>query len=187
MKKTLILIVIILTSNLVDAQFIKEKAINAQIGFALSTPKNSLGYVVNSGFFAQAEFVLKIASWLEMRPYAGFISIKSNGKDLRNINTSEKAESNAFLLGGKVRVRAPLPWVAPYLEIGIGGSIGEFETIATPYKIDKNGIIYQIPISIGLELGRNNNFALGFTYFLQSFVEQHAAAFAIGITFPLNK
>lgn len=70
MKKTLILLIIILTSNLAEAQFIKEKSINAQIGYGLSAPNNSVDGTVNSGFFAQGELVLKVASWIEIRPYA---------------------------------------------------------------------------------------------------------------------
>lgn len=186
MKKTLILLIMILTSNLVDAQFVKEKSINVQIGYGLSAPNNSVGEIVDDGFFAQGELVLKVTSWFELRPYAGLILTNSNGKDLNDNPTDEKAESKAFLLGGKARVRAPIPWVAPYIEIGIGTSIGKFETFTTFNNIDKSGIIYHIPFSLGLELGRNNNVDLGFTYYFQPSVEQYVGAFAVGITFPLN-
>ena len=186
MKKTLILIIIILTSNLVDAQFVKEKSINVQIGYGLSAPNNSATEIVDDGFLAQGELVLKVTSWFELRPYAGLILTNSNGKDLNDNPTDEKAESKAFLLGGKARVRAPIPWVAPYVEIGIGTSIGKFETFTAFNNIDKSGIIYHIPFSLGLELGRNNNVDLGFTYYFQPSVEQYVGAFAVGITFPLK-
>ena len=186
MKKTLILIIIVLTSNLAVAQFIKEKSINAQIGYGISVPYNSIDEVADNGFFAQGEIVLKVASWIELRPYAGFILTNSNGKDLNDNPTNEKAESKAFLLGGKARVRAPIPWVAPYVEIGIGTSIGKFETLTAFDNIEKSGIIYHIPFSIGLELGKNNNVDLGFSYYFQPSVQQFAGAFAVGLTFPLK-
>lgn len=186
MKKTLILILFLLTSTLMDAQFIKEKSINAQIGLGISAPNNSVGKIADLGFFAQGELVLKITSWFELRPYTGIILTNSNGKDLDDNPTNEKAESKAFLLGGKARVRAPIPWVAPYFEIGIGSSIGKFETLTSFDNIDKSGIIYHIPFSFGLELGRNNNVDLGFTYYIQPSVEQYAGAFAVGLTFPLK-
>ena len=66
MKKTLILLIIILTSNLTEAQFIKEKSINAQIGYGISVPYNSIDEVADGGFFAQGELVLKVASWIEL-------------------------------------------------------------------------------------------------------------------------
>jgi len=186
MKKTLILLLIILSSTLAEAQFIKEKSINAQIGYGLSAPNNSVAEVVDTGFFVQGELVLKVASWVEIRPYAGFILTNSNGKDLNDNPTDEKAESKAVLLGGKVRVRAPIPWVAPYIELGIGTSIGKFRTFTAFDDIDKSGIIYHIPFSLGLELGRNNSVDLGLTYYFQPSVEQFAGAFAVGITFPLR-
>ncbi len=185
MRITLLFILIALTSNIVEAQFIKEKSIHAQIGYGLSTPNNSVDEVVDDGFFAQGELVLKAASWIEFRPYAGFILTSSNGKDLDDNPTNEKAESKALLLGGKARVRAPIPWVAPYVEIGIGTSIGKFETLTAFDNIDKSGIVYHIPLSLGLELGKNNTIDLGFSYYFQPAVEQYAGAFALGITFPL--
>lgn len=186
MRKTLILLLIAFVSISAKAQFIQEKSINAQIGYGLSVPYESVDEVADGGFFAQGELVLKATSWFEIRPYAGFILTNSNGKDLNNNPTSEKAESKAFLLGGKARVRAPIPWVAPYLEIGIGTSIGKFETLTAFDNIDKSGIIYHIPFSLGLELGKNNNIDLGFTYFFQPSVEQFVGAFAVGITLPLK-
>ncbi|WP_339729693.1 hypothetical protein [Maribacter stanieri] len=130
--------------------------------------------------------MLKVASWFELRPYAGFILTNSNGKDLYNNPTNEKAKSKGLLLGGKARVCAPIPWVAPYVEIGLGTTIGKFETLTAFDTIDKDGIIYHIPFSIGLELGKNNNVALGLAYYFQPSVEQFVGAFAVEVTFPLN-
>ena len=186
MKKILILLLIVLTSNLAEAQFIKEKSINAQIGYGVSVPFNSADAIADNGLFAQGELVLKVASWFELRPYAGFISTSSNGKDINDMPTNERAESKAILLGGKARVRAPIPWIAPYFEIGIGTSIGKFETFTVIDNIDKGGIIYHIPLSLGLELGKNNNVDLAFSYYFQPSVKQFVGAFAVGITFPLN-
>ncbi|WP_405207487.1 hypothetical protein [Aquimarina sp. LLG6339-5] len=53
MKNTIILLIIVLTSNLAQAQFIKQKSINAQIGYGLSAPYNSVDQVINNGFFIQ--------------------------------------------------------------------------------------------------------------------------------------
>ncbi|SRX76196.1 hypothetical protein [Aequorivita antarctica] len=186
MRKALILLTIILTSSLVQAQFIKEKAINAQIGYGLSAPNNSVDEVVDSGYFAQGELVLKVASWIQIRPYLGFILTNSGGEDLDGNPTDEKAVVKAALLGGKLRLRAPIPYVAPYIEVGIGASIGKFETFTYYDDINKGGIIYHIPFSLGLELGRDNNVDLGLSYYFQPSVEQFAGAFAVGITFPLK-
>tara|TARA_R110000868_G_scaffold144982_3_gene364819 strand:+ start:350 stop:643 length:294 start_codon:yes stop_codon:yes gene_type:complete len=83
-KKTLLLLIIILTSNLAEAQFIKEKSINAQIGYGFSVPLNNIDEIAEKGIFVQGEPVLKITSWFELKPYADIILTNSNGKDLYN-------------------------------------------------------------------------------------------------------
>jgi len=185
MKKILIALVVLI-SNVVEAQFIKEKSINLLVGYGLSVPYYSTDDIINTGFFAQGELVMKVTSWIEFRPYAGFIFTNSNGETFQDGPTNEKAETKAALLGGKARLRAPIPWVAPYAEIGIGASIGKFETFTSFSNFDKSGIIYHIPFSFGLELGRNNNVDLGFVYYFQPSVEQYVGAFAVGVTFPLE-
>ena len=187
MKKALTILIILLVSNIASAQFVKEKSINAIIGYGISVPYNSIDDVADRGLLLQGELVLKVRSWFELRPYAGLILTSSNGKDLNNNPTNEIAESKAFLLGGKARLRAPIPWVAPYLELGIGTSIGKFETFTYYDNIDKGGIIYHIPFAFGLELGKNNNVDVGFTYYFQPSVKQFVGAMAVGITFPLKK
>lgn len=186
MIRSLIILIIFFASNIAEAQFVKEKSINAQIGYGISVPYTSFDEIADDGLFAQGELVLKVTSWFELRPYAGLILTNSNGKDVNDNPTDERAETKAFLLGGKARLRAPIPYVAPYVEIGIGTSIGKFETFAGFDNIDKSGIIYHIPFSIGLELGKNNNVDLGLVYYFQPTVEQFVGAFALGITFPLN-
>ena len=186
MKKVFFLIAFVLTANLTQAQFIQEKSINAQIGIGLSLPVNSTTDVVDDGFFAQGEFVMKVASWAELRPYAGLIITNPKGEDLDGNPTNEFATSKAFMLGGKARLRAPIPWVAPFVEVGIGTSIGSFETFTTFDNINKSGIIYHIPLSFGLEIGRKHNFEIGFSYYVQPSVEQVSGAFAIGFGFPIN-
>jgi len=186
MRKMLPLLLLILTSNVTEAQFIKEKSINVQLGYGLSVPYYSIDEIADDGLFLQGELILKVTSWLEFRPYTGLIFTGSNGKDINDNPTDEKAETKAFLMGGKARVRAPIPWVAPYVEIGLGTSIGKFETFTAFIAIDKGGVIYHIPFAFGLELGRNHNVDLGVTYYFQPTVEQFTGALAFGLTFPLK-
>lgn len=185
MKEVLTLVIIFFNLNAANSQFIIEKSINAQIGYAVSSPYYSADNIVNSGLFLQAELVLKATSWFELRPYAGLIITNSNGKDLDDNPTLEISETKAFIIGGKARLRAPIPYIAPYLELGLGASIGEFITLTTFTNIEKSGFIYHIPISFGLELGKYHNVELGFSYYAQPTVEQSAGAFALGIKIPL--
>lgn len=186
MKNSIIVTILFLLSHLVQAQFIKEKSINAQMGFGSTVPYYSNDEIADNGFFAQGEFVLTAASWIDFRPYAGLIITNSNGKDLHDNPTEELAESKALLLGGKVRIKAPIPYVAPYLELGIGTSVGRFETQTAYSSFDETGIVYHIPLSFGLELGKRKMVDLGLVYFYQPSVEQFAGAVAAGFSIPIN-
>ena len=43
-----------------------------------------------------------------------------------------------------------------------------------------------VPFSIGLALGRNHNFDVGFTYYIHDAAKQFNGAFAVGYSFPLE-
>ena len=79
-------------------------------------------------------------------------------------STDEKAKTNAFLLGGKTKISAPIKWVVIYAKIEIVASVLKFKTRTAFHIVDKSGIIYLILFSIGLGLGKNNNVNIGFTY-----------------------
>ena len=174
---------IILASTQVKAQLIKEKSIDALMGYGLSAPYDDVD-ITSSGFYVQGEYVLTLAKWIDIRPYAGLILTKTD--DNKQNAPEYKSTANAFLIGGITRIKAPIPWVAPYIEFGIGASIGSFETV-TPFRnIDESGLFMHIPFSIGLELGPKHNFDIAFTDYFHNSVEQFAGAAAFGISFPLD-
>lgn len=183
MKKTYILILAILACTQVKAQLIKEKSIDLSIGRGISTPYDDIE-IYGYGFYLQGEYVLTIASWIDIRPYAGLILTKST--ENKRDPSEYKSNANAFLIGGKTRIKAPIPWVAPYFEIGIGASIGKFETITPWTHIEESGVLMHMPISIGLEIGPKHNFDVAFTYYFHESAQQFAGALAVGFSIPLN-
>ena len=171
------------------AQEKTNKAIKASIGYGISAPydnTNNAQNITGTGFYAQAEYVINIKKWFALKPYAGLI-LTSEDKNNKSNPLGYKVTSNAFLLGGKARVMAPIPYVAPYFEVGIGLSAGSFETYTPNVAIKKDGVVTHIPFSIGLALGKKHNVDVEFTYYYQSPVQQFTGAMAIGLTFPLNK
>lgn len=185
MKRILLILVTLLASTQVQAQFIKEKAIDVSIGLGLSSPTHEVDFY-GTGFYAQGEFVLSPATWIDFRPYAGFILTRMNEEYTGPVEAGYKSTANAVLIGGKTRITAPIPWVAPYVEIGVGTSIGSFETF-TPYtSIAESGMFLHIPFSLGLELGPKHNVNVEFTYYFHNSLEQFAGAAALGLSFPLN-
>lgn len=185
MKKIITLIFIVLVSYQVKAQEIIEKSIDLSIGYGLSAPYDDVD-VLGSGFYLQGEYVLTLAKWIDLRPYAGLILAKTKSDDNGQNEPDYKSNTSAFLIGGKARITAPIPWVAPYLEAGIGASIGTFETLTPFTDLSTSGLIFHIPVSLGLELGPKQNVGIAFTYYFHPSMKQFAGAAAFGITIPLN-
>ncbi|WP_248574807.1 hypothetical protein [Flavobacterium sp. H122] len=178
-----VLILSFLFYNTAPAQEKKSEFINTSLGIGMCAPYDETD-LTGTGFYAQGEYVYNLKSWFAFRPYAGII-IASGESDEPGME-EYKIKSNAFLLGTKVRISAPIPYVAPFLESGIGLSVGSFQTY-TPYtNLKKNGVLPHIPFSVGLALGRKHNVEIKFTYYYHSTAEQFSGAMAAGLSFPLN-
>jgi len=173
-------------ADFAEAQPNKGEYIDASIGLGISVPYDNID-LEGTGFYAQGEYALALTSWFGLRPYAGVIFTSPDKSTSIENRADYKVTSKAFLMGAKARIAAPIPWVAPYVEGGIGASIGKFETY-TPYtKSEKSGLLVHIPFTLGLALGPKNNVDVAFTYYFHPAVEQISGAAAIGLSFPINK
>lgn len=166
-----------------NAQIHEGTFIGVSAGIGLVAPTDETD-ISGDGFYAQGEYVLNLNNWFGVRPYAGIIIASG---------TSDKAEmkeynmkSNAFMLGTKVRVAAPIPYVAPFIELGLGLSAGSFETHTPLTHIKKSGVLMHVPFAVGLAVGRKHNVDIKFTYYFHSSAEQFSGAFAGGIYFPID-
>jgi hypothetical protein len=186
-KIFIIIIFTIFSSNLAKAQT-EGNFIKASIGFGSSTSnyeEENPEIIDGTGFFAQGEYIIGVTKWFSVRPYAGVI-FTSTSKDAVKNPQGYKVETNAFFLGTKVRLCAPIPWIAPFIETGIGASIGSFETYTNQVNKKKSGVVAHIPISLGLSLGPKNNIEIGATFYGNLSGEQAFGAFTAGYTFPVN-
>lgn len=178
------LFVTIIFSTAIYAQPRKGEFINASIGLGISTTDEETEYKA-TGYYFQGEYVFCSSRWLAFRPYLGVLST-SNTVDGKNLPTSYVVTTQALLLGGKARFCAPIPYVAPYIDLGLGASIGTFRTFTPLINEKKSGIIPHFPFSIGLLLGKKHNFDVAFTYYYQSAVSQTVGAAAFGVSFPVD-
>lgn len=183
--KHILFLCVLAATQLTTAQFVKERSLDIAIGYGLSAPYDDVD-VVGTGFYLQGEYVIGLASWLQLRPYAGLIFASTNNRDNAPNEPDYRSDSNGVLLGGKARITAPIPWVAPYVEGGIGASIGSFETVTPGTNLEAGGLIYHIPFTLGLALGPKNNIDVAFTYYFHPTVRQYAGAAALGISIPLK-
>lgn len=176
-----------LFSSLIQGQT-EGKFIKASIGFGSSTShyeEENPEIIDGFGFYTQGEYIIGIKKWFSVRPYAGLIITSTDEDKIRNPQ-NYKVETKAFFLGGKVRFCAPIPWVAPFVETGIGASIGSFETYTEYVNEKKSGVVAHIPISFGLAVGRKNNIELGVSFYSNLSTEQSFGGFTAGYTFPLD-
>ncbi|MBB4800116.1 hypothetical protein HNP37_000155 [Flavobacterium nitrogenifigens] len=167
--------------------------IKASIGYGSSSSYYIEDYgsqdevdVMGGGLYLQGEYIIGLKSWFSIRPYAGaiFESVDKN-QNVQN-QPQYKVTTNAFLMGGKVRICAPIPWVAPFIEGGIGTSIGKFETFTPNMNFNKSDVLLHIPFSIGLAIGRHNNFEIGISGYFHPAAKQSTGVFALGYNFPLD-
>ncbi|RYJ39797.1 hypothetical protein NU08_1466 [Flavobacterium anhuiense] len=188
----IILLFAILLSSITQAQT-TGNFIKASIGYGSSSSYYIEDYgsqdevdVMGGGLYLQGEYIIGLKSWFSIRPYAGAI-FESVDKDQNVQNQPQyKVTTNAFLMGGKVRICAPIPWVAPFIEGGIGTSIGKFETFTPNVNFNKSTILMHIPFSVGLAVGRHNSFEIGISGYFHPAAKQSTGVFAIGYNFPLD-
>jgi hypothetical protein len=179
-----ILLAVVLTNSL-KAQPNKGKFIKAAIGIGYSATDDRTDFM-GDGFYAQGEYVMGLSKWFGVRPYAGVVFTKAGEIDRKIYQEDYKVTSRAFLFGGKVRVLGPTPYVAPYFEIGLGASVGGFQTFTTETNINKSGLFVHVPFAAGLAVGREHNYEIEFTYYIHPELKQTSGAAAFGITFPIE-
>lgn len=171
-------------STTIYAQPQKGEFIKASVGLGVTLPNDQSKFRA-SGLYFQGEYVFCNSSWIAFRPYLGVIST-SNTVNEFDLPTNYVVTSQAVLLGGKARFCAPIPYIAPYIDLGLGASIGTFRTFTPQINEKKSGVIPHIPFSIGLLLGRKHNFDVAFTYYIQNSISQIAGAAAFGVSFPVD-
>ena len=184
---SLILIFTLFFSNQADAQT-EGRFIKASIGFGSSTSdyeEENPEVIDGFGFYTQGEYIIGLTRWFSVRPYAGAIFTSTDDDKIKNPQ-GYKVETNAFLLGTKVRLCAPIPWVAPFIETGIGASIGSFKTYTNYVNEKKSGVFAHIPIGLGLALGRKNNIEIGVSFYSNLSTKQSFGGFAAGYSIPLD-
>jgi hypothetical protein len=79
----------------------------------------------------------------------------------------------------------PIPYIAPFIEVGIGASFGAMRT-RTPTTDEKlAGVTYHIPVGIGLSLGEDHNWDVGFSYLVHPTEKRFDGAIALGFSFQV--
>jgi hypothetical protein len=159
--------------------------VSAGLGFAFPTDEDLADAdAEGTGGFGEVEYVYAPVEWATPRAYAGLLLTGANGDcQLTPCDVSAKIG----FLGVKGRLLAPIPYVAPFFELGFGASIGAMSTRAGGIvDIEQSGIMYHVPFALGLALGEHHEFELSLQYLFHPEQRQFGGALAIGFGFPLG-
>jgi hypothetical protein len=159
--------------------------VSAGLGFAFPTDDDLADTdAEGTGGFGEVEYVYAPVEWATPRAYAGLLLTGANGDcPLTPCDVSAKIG----FLGVKGRLLAPIPYVAPFFELGFGASVGSMSTRAGGIvDIERSGVMYHVPFALGLALGEHHEFELSLQYLLHPEQRQFGGALAIGFGFPLD-
>jgi hypothetical protein len=138
-----------------------------------------------TGLYAAAEYSVIVSDWVSPRAYAGALLTRSDQTGCGAVGGCDVSEQIAFA-GGKVRFSAPIPYVAPFVELGLGLSTGTLSTRALGIDEHLSGATYHIPVGLGLSLGDRHQVDVGFFYLFHPAVHAFGGAAAVGLTIPMR-
>jgi hypothetical protein len=142
------------------------------------------GYGHGSGFYAAGDYVMPAESWLSLRAYAGLILTSPDTTSCNGVSPCDTSAKIVF--GGvKARVMAPIPYVAPFLELGLGLAGGAINRQDSTGDSGTVNFTFQLPLGGGLALGKNNDVDLMLLYLLEPLIGHLDGAFAIGVAITL--
>jgi hypothetical protein len=150
------------------------------IGLGLS----SAGDGTASGFYGAGEYVIPVASWASLRGY-GALLLTFPGTCLDGGSPCD-VSSKVAIAGAKLRLLAPIPYVAPFLDLGGGLMVGEIKhQNSSGDGGTANLTIHLVPFGLGLALGKLHDVELGFIYMWEPIIGHFDGALTLGLSFRL--
>lgn len=142
--------------------------------------------VIGSGFIAGAEYGLPYSAWFGLRPYAELLLTWPDERDETCDKSTSPCEvtAKAGALGTKARLAIPIPYVAPFTELGLGVSVGEFRTLTPLHQRIRDGVLASIPWGLGLSLGPAGELEFKLAALYHPAARQFSASFVFGVTLP---
>lgn len=149
--------------------------------FTLVDDANGTG----SGGYVAVEVLSPTYEWVTGSLYGGLFLTWPEGDCGPGVVPCDLSAS-IFFLGVKGRVVAPISWVAPFLELGVGISIGRTTTRnGAVVEAEAKGFIPHWLWGLGLAIGPNNEFSLSLQFLEHTRGQQSCALLGAGFAFPL--
>jgi hypothetical protein len=152
------------------------------VSFTLVDDASGMG----AGGYVAAEVLSRTEEWLMGSLYAGLLLTWPDGGCGPGVAPCDISAS-IFFLGIKGRLMAPIPWVGPFVELGVGLSIGKLTTHnGAIVEAEAHGVIPHWQWAVGLAIGPRHQFSLSLQYLEHNRGKQSCGAIAVGYAFPLG-
>jgi hypothetical protein len=139
-----------------------------------------------SGGFAEIEYTYRAVEWLTPGGYVGTL-ITGSREDCGSGVEPCDVSASVGLIGVRLRLMAPVPYVAPFVEGGVGASLGSVETrVGQVVAESSSGVTVHLPVAVGLALGEFHEFEIGLRYLFHPRERQVGSAFALGFGFAID-
>jgi hypothetical protein len=139
------------------------RALSLAAGLGLAAPLRQNGQDVEGdgrGGYAAAEYIFRLKHWFTPRLYAGGLIAPSQSNCGAGVVPCDVSATILFA-GAKFRVMAPIPYVGPFIELGLGASAGRISTRSgRQVDVTGEGLMYHVPFALGVAIGRRHEFAV---------------------------
>jgi hypothetical protein len=168
------------------AQAEPDQALGLTAGLAVAVPDSSArrsGY--GAGAMLLGEYVKWPGNWFSPRGYAGAVFTSPQPSCDPGVSPCD-IRANLFFLGAKFRLLLPIPYVGPFLELGVGASVGHMAArVGQSLDFDTSGLFFDLPFAFGLALGAEHRFQLSFQFLFHPGESMGTGAFSIGYDFSI--
>jgi len=163
-----------------------DQALGLTAGFAVAVPDSDArrsGY--GAGAMLMAEYVKWPGNWFSPRGYTGAVLTSPIPSCDEGVSPCD-IRANLFFLGAKFRLLLPIPYVGPFLELGVGASAGHMAArVGQSLDFDTSGVFFDLPFAFGLALGAEHRFQLSFQYLFHPGQSMGTGALSIGYDFSI--
>lgn len=141
------------------------------------------------GGAVRADYLLAGPRWATFLLYGGVVLHGSDADACSRSLLSCEISTKAGVLGGKLRLLAPIPYVSPYFEVGAGVSLGAVRSSYGPRRgVPGEGVrsergspaSFHVPFSLGIAFGSTGRYHLALNYYQHPGLDHAAGSLAFG-------
>lgn len=154
-------------------------------GLGITAPANSEESAERGagiGGFAETSYHYRFSRWVRPSVYSGLhITVPK-----QDCGGACEVSAQFLFLGWQVRAIVPITYVAPYIETGLGASLGNF-AVQSDSGVNEGltGATYHVPLTLGVMVGERHEFDASLRYLYHPGLVI-SGGIGLGFGFPLE-